>query len=164
MLIGVTMDQDHCRRLSGLRHAPGRGLGSGAAERAADHGSCGDPFTPLGGKAVYQHAAVRHAGEVDALRVDSGFAGNRLDHFVDKGHVVDSVVGGLAAAMPGVPVLQVAEQPDPLGVGDEEGILIRKVAESGFIGGLSGRAEGTVQHYHQRQRQRSAPDITFGDV
>src|SRR6185437_6415124 len=80
-----------------------RGRAGRHAVDAGDGRDGGDAIGELAADAVRHEAAVGHAGDEDAVRVDAQAIGGGVEEVLDEADVVDVVGGGLAAAGAGVP-------------------------------------------------------------
>ena len=129
-------------------------------EDGADH-RCdrGEAVRQTDAERVRHHRAVRHAGGVDALRIDGVAARQRVDEGADEADVIDIVVHRIAAAMPGVPGQQDAvATARAFGIDDDESLLHGLRREAGHAFGDHGIASAAVQHDHERHRFARGPD------
>ena len=60
------------------------------------------------------------------------------------GRPVDSILGGFAAAMTGIPVLQQTGNADTVGVHDRKTLTVGQLTEAGILFNALGRIERTV--------------------
>ena len=78
-----------------------------------------------------------------------------IDQCADEGHVVDVLLSGRSAAVAGVPGPQVlvAHHPaDPVGIDDDEAVLVGDRVETGVGLELPPRPEASVETDHERRR------------
>ncbi len=152
MLVCITVQNDQGYTLVRGPKSPRFGFAFATADRSGNYGTCSKQLRVLCQHAIDQHPAIRHACDVDPVRVNVKIVLYYIDDRQNKADIVNLIICRFTTAVSGVPVLQQTKQTNPFGVGDQETLLISEKVKAGFKGNLLSGTEGTVDDDNKRLR------------